>query len=208
MPYGLQHTIDNEQLDLLPMLQFEGNIVLIDKPEMVSSAIQYLMNHPILGFDTETKPNFRKGEMNNVCLLQLATNDIAFIFRLNKIGMPNELLSLLSSTKVKKIGVAIHDDLRQLARNRKFIPEGFLDLQTIGANFGVQEKGLKKMTAIVLGGRISKSQRTSNWELEELSQQQLLYAATDAWVCLRIYDQLTKLEKTHGQKTANHIEIR
>jgi len=183
--------ITNEELDLLPPLKFEGRIMVIDNFEMLYAACQQLQKYQILGFDTETKPNFKKGKTNNVCLIQLSTIDDSYIFRLNKIGLPDELQAILASNDIKKIGVAVRDDVNQIAKLKRFVPQGFVDLQSMVSTYGISEKGLKKMAGIVLGGRISKAQRTSNWENDELSQQQLIYAATDSWACLKIWERLT-----------------
>jgi ribonuclease D len=144
----------------------------------------------ILGFDTETRPSFKKGTRHKVSLLQLADDRNAWLFRLNMIGLPPELTALLASPDIVKIGVAVHDDIKALRHLAPFEPGGFVDLQTVVAAHGIKQLGLKKLSAIILGFSISKSQQTSNWEAPGLTLPQQVYAATDAWVCRRIYMQL------------------
>lgn len=124
-------------------------------------------------------------------LIQLSTEKLACLFRINKLGLPDELVSLLADPGVVKAGVAVHDDIRFLKGIKKFEPSGFVDLQGFVKNYGIQSSGLKKLAAIVLGFRISKRQQVTDWEAHELSEAQQVYAATDAWVCHQIYRKLT-----------------
>ena len=189
--FNFQTKISKEQIYELPLRLFEGNIHIIDSDIKLDKTIIRLKDEPVLGFDTETRPAFRKGKTNKVALLQLATRTDAYLFRLNKVGLPESLAKLLSQKNIKKIGVALKDDLRTLRKLKEFIPEGFVDLQQYVKDFGIEDNGLKKLVANILQFRISKGQQTSNWEQEDLSQQQLEYAATDAWVCYEIYKKLT-----------------
>ena len=173
---------------------FRGEIIVVDNLKSLNRVFPALLENDLLGFDTETKPTFKKGKRNNVSLIQLANENLAVLFRINKIGLPQELLQLLSNNNILKAGVAIHDDLRFLKGIRDFKPEGFVELQTMVKEFGIESAGLKKLTAIILGFRISKSQQVTNWEAEQLTDAQILYAATDAWVCHQIYRELTKDE--------------
>lgn len=182
--------ISTEEMQSFELSWFKGEIILVDNEEKFSKAITLLKGKKVLGFDTETKPTFKKGVTHKVSLLQLATNDLACLFRINKIGLPDELIDILSDESIIKTGVAIHDDLKVLKAIRKFSPHGFIDLQTFVKDFGIQSSGLKKLTAIVLGFRISKGQQVTNWEAEELTEPQITYAATDAWVCHEIYNRL------------------
>jgi ribonuclease D len=188
-----QETITVEEIREYDLSWFRGRIVLVDNLTVFNKIIPELRRERILGFDTETKPSFRKGHRNKVALLQLAGSDIACLFRLNRIGLPEELARLLADPSVIKAGVAIHDDLKVLAKIRKFNPEGFVDLQKYVRDFGIQSSGLKKLTAIVLGFRISKSQQVTDWEAHELTEAQQIYAATDAWVCREIYAKLSSI---------------
>jgi ribonuclease D len=148
---------------------------------------------PVLGFDTETKPAFKKGVVNEVCLLQLGDSENIFLFRLNLIGFPKELVKLLADKNIIKTGVALRDDIATLKRLKLFEPGGFVDLQEYVKSFGIEDNGLKKLAANILGFQISKRQQTSNWEADQLTEAQIEYAATDAWVCYEIYYALNKI---------------
>ena len=187
--------IQNEEINELPMYQFGGGIFLIDSFEKLDYYLPLLKDQKILGFDTETKPSFKKGKVNPVSLLQITTQNEAFLIRINSVGLPDEITKILSDPKVKKIGLAIRDDLKILRNINNFEPASFIDLQDYVENFGIEAKSLKKITGIVLNKRISKSQRVTNWERVELSDAQQVYAATDAWVCLKIYKKLNEINK-------------
>ena len=169
---------------------FKGEIVLIDNLKTFYEVFPRLLGSDLLGFDTETRPTFKKGKRNTVSLIQLSTEFLACLIRINKIGIPDELAALLSDPRVIKAGVAVHDDIKFLKNVKKFNPEGFVDLQNVVKEFGIQSAGLKKLSAIVLGFRISKRQQVTDWEAEKLSEAQMIYAATDAWVCYQIYRKL------------------
>ena len=183
-----KESITKEELAGMPLRWFEGEISVIDQPRQVKNVVKYLAGFTVLGFDTETKPSFKKGNLNKVALLQLSTPDHAFLFRLNKLGLPNGIKKILSSSKIVKSGVAIRDDIKALQQMKSFTPDGFIELQNYAQEFGIRNFSLKKLSAIVLGFRISKSQQLSNWQTPELSEQQKIYAATDAWVALKIYE--------------------
>jgi ribonuclease D len=180
---------------------FKGEIILVDNLKTFYEVFPKLLGSDLLGFDTETRPTFKKGKKNSVSLIQLSTETLACLFRINKIGIPDELAELLSDPSVIKAGVAVHDDIRFLKGIRKFTPDGFIDLQTMVKDFGIQSSGLKKLTAIILGFRISKRQQVTDWEADQLTEAQQIYAATDAWVCHQIYKKLKngdKFEKLLG----------
>ncbi len=183
-------TISAEEIEKKDLSWFRGEIVLIDNMQAFSKALPRLLDSPILGFDTETRPSFRKGRKNKVSLIQLANNELACLFRINRIGIPDELAGLLANPDVIKAGVAVHDDIRFLKKLNGFNPSGFVDLQKFVKEFGIQNSGLKKLAAIVLGIRISKRQQVSDWEADQLTEAQQVYAATDAWVCHQIYNRL------------------
>jgi ribonuclease D len=185
-----RENISHEEIKDLELEWFKGKIILIDSIEKYRSVIPWLQNSKVLGFDTETKPTFKKGRKNKVSLIQLSDNKIACLFRINKIGIPDELASLLADPDIIKCGVAVHEDIRLLNGQKNFIPAGFIDLQKFVKDYGIESSGLKKLSAIVLGKRISKSQQVTDWEAKELSAAQMIYAATDAWVCLEIYKEL------------------
>ena len=186
----MKKCISNDELAELPLSSFEGIIHVIEHPEDVDSACDYLSCQTIIGFDTETRPAFKKGQIYPVSLLQLSTSDQAFLFRINKIGLPIGLIKILASPKILKMGVAIRDDIKILQRIVPFKPGGFIELQDLVKNYGIENFSLKKLSAIILGFRISKSARLSNWDAPELTEQQLIYGATDAWVSCEIYKQL------------------
>jgi ribonuclease D len=185
-----RENITAEELVECDLSWFKGEIVLVDNLKTYNKVFPRLLGSDLLGFDTETKPTFKKGRKNSVSLIQLSTGDLACLFRINKIGFPDELIKLLSDPSVIKAGVAVHDDIRFLKNVKKFSPEGFVDLQSFVKDFGIQSSGLKKLAAIVLGFRISKRQQVTDWESEQLTEAQQIYAATDAWVCHQIYEKL------------------
>jgi ribonuclease D len=190
-----KENITVEELAEHELSWFKGEIVLIDDLEIFYEVFPRLLGSELLGFDTETRPTFKKGKKNTVSLIQLSTDDLACLFRINRIGIPDELVELLSDPSVIKAGVAVHDDIRFLKGVRKFSPEGFIDLQNFVKDFGIQSSGLKKLAAIVLGFRISKRQQVTDWEADQLSEAQQIYAATDAWVCHQIYKKLVNGNK-------------
>ncbi len=186
-----QENITSEELAKRELSWFKGEIVVVDNLETYYEVFPRLLGSDLLGFDTETRPTFKKGRKNFVSLIQLSTGNLACLFRINKIGIPDGLIKLLSDPSVIKAGVAVHDDIRFLKGVKRFYPEGFVDLQAFVKDYGIQSSGLKKLTAIVLGFRISKRQQVTDWEAEKLSEAQQIYAATDAWVCHQIYRRLT-----------------
>ena len=182
--------ISNEQTALLPAIEFRGEIRIVDQERDIAAACKHLAGETLLGFDTETRPSFRQGVTFRVSLLQLSTPQLCFLFRLNKIPFAKPILQVLESKEILKIGADVAGDLRSLRQIRHFRDAGFVDLQTIAPQWGIGEKSLRKLSAIVLGQRVSKAQRLSNWEAATFTDKQKLYAATDAWVCTAIYDRL------------------
>jgi len=182
--------LTNEEINELPLYQFEGGIFVIDSFEKLDDYIPLLNNQKVLGFDTETKPSFKKGVVNPVSLLQITTASEAFLIRINKVGLPDEIIRILQNKDIVKVGLAIKDDIKILQGIHRFSPDGFIDLQDFVVDFGINAKSLKKIAGIVLQKRISKSQQVTNWEREELSDAQKVYAATDAWACLQIFKKL------------------
>jgi ribonuclease D len=190
IPEGPARTISNEEVNALPLGAYDGEIVVISDPEKVAPAFEEISIYDRVGFDTETKPVFVRGHHNKVAVLQIATPAKVYLFRLNATGLEHEMKEFLSSTKTLKIGVAIRDDIKALQLLKKFTPDGFVELTTLTKAAGFEVEGVKKLTALVLGFRISKSAQTSNWEAPQLDEKQIRYAATDAWVCLKIYEAL------------------
>lgn len=187
--------ISNEQAALLPAVEFHGDVRVVDHEHDIAEACKYLAEQPVVGFDTETRPSFRAGVMFRVSLLQLSSPERCYLFRLNRIPLDKAILRLLEDKKVLKIGADVAGDLRALRQIRHFRDGGFIDLQTIAPQWGIAEKSLRKLSAIVLGKRVSKAQRLSNWEAATLTEKQKIYASTDAWVCTRIYDRLLRTPK-------------
>lgn len=187
--------ISNEQTALLPAVEFRGEIRIVEHERDIAAACKTLAEQPVIGFDTETRPSFRPGVTFRVSLLQLSTPTVCYLFRLNKIPLAKPILQLLEDRRILKIGADVAGDLRSLRQIRHFRDGGFVDLQGIAPEWGIGEKSLRKLSAIVLGRRVSKAQRLSNWEAATLTDKQQLYAATDAWVCTRIYEQLLRTPK-------------
>jgi len=182
--------ISKEELAGMPVVTFRGQIVVVDSAAVAHSALRALSAEKAVGFDTETRPSFRKGNRHKVALMQLSTTERCFLFRLNKIGICAELKKFLENPGILKIGLSVHDDFNAIRRREDFEPAGFIDLQNEVRAFNIKDISLQKIYGIVFGERISKGQRLTNWEAETLSEAQQDYAAIDAWACLRLYDYL------------------
>ena len=187
-----KESITREELTDLPLRWFDGEIVIVDNMEKMLRAVEILSKAKVVGFDTETKPAFKKGVFNKVALLQLSVKDRAFLFRINRIGLPKEICKILANPKIIKPGVAINDDIKALNKIQPFIPNGFVELQENAKTLGITDFSLKKLAAITCGFRISKGQQLSNWEADVLSEAQQIYAATDAWAALEIFENISK----------------
>ncbi len=182
--------IAKEEINKLDVHQFEGKITIVDNAKAANKAIKEISKYEILGFDTETKPAFKKGVKHDIALIQISNTHEAWLFRVNKIGFTEQLIQLFEDENVIKVGAGLNDDMRRMKDLKKFKPAGFLDLQKYVEAFKIESKSLKKIVAIVLGYKISKSQQMSNWEAPDLTEMQQRYAATDAWVCLEVYHKL------------------
>lgn len=185
-------SITKAELAELPAATFEGKITVIDSMEDAAKAVTILTKESIIGFDTETKPSFRRGEHNTVALLQLATLDQSFLFRLNHIGLPECVSDLLENKEIIKIGVSVHDDFLNLHKKFKLDPRGFIDLQNYVKQFNIADNSLSRIYGILFDQRISKGQRLTNWEATTLTPHQQEYASLDAVACLRIYNKLNE----------------
>lgn len=184
-------SITKEQLSLLPPVDYDGKIHVVDTVSGVRDVVAYLTKCDLVGFDTETRPTFTKGKTHKVALLQLSTDDECFLVRLNKTGMPVFLREFLESGSPVKVGLSVKDDFHSICRICDgFNPDGFIELQEYVKNFGISDMSLQKVYGIIFGKRISKAQRLSNWEAEELTAAQQRYASIDAWACLKIYRHL------------------
>ena len=203
----LYSKFDKKLISALPRALFEGRIFVIQTEAEASRAVDYLLASAVLGVDTETRPSFRKGCTNKVALLQVSTDDTCFLFRLNRLGLPDFLEEFLQND-VLKVGLSLKDDFAMLRkRNTKDPRSGnWVELQDYVPRFGIEEKSLQKIYALLFGKKISKSQRLSNWEAEVLTEAQQLYAATDAWACVEIYNYLDDLRSTGGYEIVKVVE--
>ena len=201
---------DKARISSLPVAQFEGRIIVILTPGETEKAVRYLLSMPILGVDTETRPSFKRGHQYKVSLLQVATPDTCFLFRLNHTGFTPALIELLEDKTVKKIGLSWHDDINSLHKIGDFKIGHFIDIQDHVKDIGIEDLSLQKLYANLFGEKISKRQQLSNWEADILSDKQKIYAATDAWACIRIYEELIRLKESNDyeliiQENENNI---
>ena len=184
------HKISKETVNNLPLAAFEGDTFVINLPEQVADAMNYLNQQKVVGVDTETKPSFQKGQHFPVALVQIATEERCYLFQLNRLGMPQELADFFANPDILKIGLAFKDDLAGLRHRRNFTPQNCVDIQRLVGLYGILDLGLQKIFAICFGKKISKSQQLTNWENIELTPDQARYASTDAWATLLIYNEL------------------
>lgn len=187
---------DKSKISTLPKAEFDGRIHVIISKEQAEKAVNFLLKQPILGLDTETRPSFSKGTFYRVALLQVATYDICFLFRLNIIGLTPAIVRLLEDTTVTKIGLSWHDDINGLHKMGHFETGTFIDIQDHVREIGVEDLSLQKLYANLFGQQISKAQRLTNWERDVLDEKQKQYAATDAWACIQLYEELERLKQT------------
>ncbi|MDY4628049.1 MAG: 3'-5' exonuclease [Prevotella sp.] len=192
----IYNKFDKARIQQLPRALFEGRIEVVLSESEAAKAVDYLLKQPIIGIDTETRPSFRKGVKYYVSLLQVSSRDICFLFRLKHTGMCESIIRLLEDTTIPKIGLSLHDDIRQLHEVAKFQPGYFIELQDKVKDFGVEDLSLQKLFANFFGERISKGQRLTNWEADILSESQKRYAATDAWACILLYEEMERLLQT------------
>jgi ribonuclease D len=193
----LKTNITVEEINALPLKAFNGKVTVITEASKLAGAAREIEKHGIVGFDTETRPSFKRGQVYKVALVQLALPSKVFLIRVQQTGLPDEILSLFENDQIIKAGVAIRDDIKALQKISRFHPGSFVELSTLAKAAGLQVESVKKLAGLLLGFRISKSAQTSNWEAPTLTEKQLEYAATDAWVCLEIYKRLNS--KFHQQ---------
>lgn len=187
-----QKLISNEDLALLPAAECKGEIIVVSDNDN-DAAADYLSGCSVVGFDTETRPSFKKGVVYPLALLQLSGGDRTFLFRVDRMKLSNRIVKILRSKYIVKVGVDIRDDIKKLQKVIAFKPENFVDLQTESVKYGIEEKSLRKISGIVLGERVSKAQRLSNWSAQTLTDQQIQYAATDAYITRKIYMEFLKI---------------
>lgn len=188
-------TISNEDVAQLEPVRFDGEIVVVDTVRDLLRACEVLSAQKIIGFDTETRPSFTSGMVNKVALLQLSTDDVCFLIRLNKVPLDKALIAILQNENIAKVGAAVQNDIAALNALRRFKARGFIDLQNEVGRFGIEDRSLRKLSGIIIGKKVSKAQRLSNWEAQTLTPQQQQYAATDAWVCIELLRRLQAAEK-------------
>lgn len=194
----IKRNISKEEISLLPKAAFPGKIYVIQTEAEAEKAVDYLSSKRVLGIDSETRPSFVKGQSHKVALLQISSEEFCFLFRLNLTGLTKSLLDLLENPSIIKVGLSLRDDFMMLRKRSPLKQQACIELQDFVHPFGIDDKSLQKIYGILFGEKISKSQRLSNWEADVLSDAQKLYAATDAWACLNIYNRLQELERTHS----------
>lgn len=190
----------------MPRVLFEGRIIVVFTERDADKAVDYLMKQELLGFDTETRPSFKKGLLFQVALLQVATHDTCFLFRLNRIGLPDSIIRLLEDRTITKVGLSLQDDLRQLHARHPFETGTFVELQHEVKEIGIEDNSLQKIYANLFGQKISKGQQLTNWEAEILTEAQQRYAATDAWACIQIHQEVARMKREQDfrlEKTQN-----
>lgn len=192
----LYSKFNKEAIHELPQVLFTGRIIVITSEKKADKAVDFLLKQSILGVDTETRPVFRKGQSYKVSLLQVATHDTCFLFRLNILGITPSIKRLLENTETKMIGLSWHDDLLALHKRSDFKKGNFIDLQDIVGDLGIKDLSLQKLYANIFRQKISKRQRLTNWNNETLSEKQKQYAATDAWACIQLYEEIMRLKES------------
>lgn len=188
--YMYKITIDKDVINQMEVLTFEKPIHVIDSMLHLKAAVNVLRRAPLVGFDTETRPSFKKGDQHRMALIQLSTLDECFLFRVNRIGVPAYLASYLGDPTCKKVGLSLHDDFNGLSHVSHVKPQGFTELQDMVGKYHIADISLQKIYAILFDKKISKAQRLSNWEAPTLSPAQQQYAAIDAYTCIQIYNEL------------------
>lgn len=196
----LPNKINKSDLVDKPRVSFDGIVEEIDTEDRAQKAIEILSKEKVVGFDTETRPSFTRGVTHKIALLQLSTGKNAYLFRLNKMGIPDCVAGFLSNPDIKKVGISIKDDFHSLASRRKLDPAGFVELQDLCGEMGIEEKGLQKLYGLLFNERISKNQQLSNWEIDSLTESQRQYAAIDAWACLKIYNYVSELKQSRDYR--------
>lgn len=210
--------ISKELIQFMPLAAFEGEVIIVDKPEMVADAVAYLRTQSVIGVDTEARPSFSRGIHYPTALVQIASRERCYLFRLTHVGMPQELADVFADPKICKVGLAFRDDINGLRRRRDFKPANCVDIQSLVSQYGIFDLGLQKIFAICFGQKISKSQQLTNWENSHLTPEQARYASTDAWATLLIYqdllahqplpkEQVETLKREEKEKQIEHQQL-
>ena len=207
MKKTLYDKFDKSKIAALPPVLFGGRIEVVVSVSEAARAVRFLLSQEILGIDTETRPSFRRGDIHRVALLQVSTRDICFLFRLNHTGLTPDIVQLLEDTTVPKIGLSLSDDMNALHKLGDFTPGLFIDLQDHVREIGVEDLSLQKLYANFFGQKISKRQQLSNWERDVLDEKQKGYAATDAWSCIMLYDELVRLKESGDYVLVKSAEL-
>lgn len=194
--------ISKDLIQFMPIAAFEGEVIVVDHEQQVAPAIQYLRKQKVLGVDTEARPSFQRGTHYPTALVQIATHERCYLFRLTHVGLPESLAAIFADPKICKVGLAFKDDINGLRRRRNFTPANCIDVQSIVAQYGILDLGLQKLFAICFGKKISKTQQLTNWENSHLTPEQARYASTDAWATLLIYEDLMKHEPLAPEEVA------
>lgn len=202
----LTDKFEKSKINNLPRAVFEGRIIVVISKKEADEAVEYLLSQPILGIDTETRPSFKRGRSYQVALLQVSTIDTCFLFRLNRIGMTDSIVRLLEDCSIPKVGLSLHDDLRMLNHRRSFTPGTYIELQKEVKELGIEDMSLQKIYANIFSEKISKTQQLTNWEADVLSSAQQKYAATDAWACIKIHEEIKNLLQSGDFKLEKTIE--
>lgn len=205
----IQDKYDKKKIQTLPRELFGGRIIVVFTEREADRAVTYLLQQKILGIDTETRPSFRKGDLHQVALLQVASHDTCFLFRINRIGLTDSIVRLLEDQHVTKVGLSLQDDIRMLRQRRSFTPGAFIELQKEVKDIGIEDNSLQKIYANLFGMKISKNQQLSNWEADTLTDAQQKYAATDAWACIQIHETVSEMKKNGNfvlEKTVDENE--
>jgi ribonuclease D len=192
---NIQPSITKEEISYLPIETFQGQIIVVDEQRGVQRAIEHLSSYDVIGFDTETRPNFTKDQHHKIALIQIASNDVCYLFRLNRLGgFPPPLVDFINDSGVMKIGLSLQDDFHAMRKRAAVDPANFIDLQKVTPSYGITDASLQKIYAILFRKKISKKSRLSNWDADTLTDAQRQYAALDAWACLHIYQRLKSPE--------------
>jgi ribonuclease D len=209
MEFVLENRLSREFINSLPIIRFEGKVVVVDSEEEADGVLTFLMdNETSVGFDTESKPSFTKGTSYPISLVQLATHDTAYLFQLKKTGFTDQLVRFLEGGNIKKIGVGIKNDIAKLQELRTFTPRGFIDLSKLAAARGIIQVGIRALTARYMGHRLTKTAQKTNWAQPVLTSKQQIYAASDAWICLQIYPRLTADSIDYRQFNEEEKQVR
>lgn len=210
MELSITNRISKEYINSLPIIRFDGNVVMVTSEQQAEDALKHLREETWVGFDTESKPSFTKGTSYPVSLVQFSTQDTAYLFQVKKTGFTDGMVEFLENNQIKKIGVGIKADIVKLQERRPFIPGGFIDLSELAAAKGIIQIGVRGLTARYLCKRLPKTAQKTNWARSELTKKQRIYAASDAWICLKIYplilEDTTDYSKFNQDENQDHRE--